>query len=424
MSRFFATLFKTLFAGRRHLDAAFGLALIMAAGLFLQGCTATPARLQAVPHGLVDQVEVPGMPGVRYLVVADSPKIIQAAYESLKREQDYRARQGYSGKLGPAAFLAISGGGDNGAFAAGLLNAWTETGTRPEFKLVTGISTGALIAPFAFAGKKYDATLKEVYTTTSPDDVMVKRSLLGGVLSDAMADNRPLLALTRKFVTQEFLEEIAAEHAKGRMLLIGTTDLDTGRGVIWDMGKIATYGGPAALDLFVKVMVASTSIPGAFPPMMIDVEAGGRRYQEMHVDGGVVAQVFAYPVTLRLAEEATLRGANRERELYIIRNARLDADWIEVQRATMSIAARAVASMIQSQGIGDLYRIYTTAHRDGVQFNLAFIPSSFRAPHREEFDTEYMRSLYDTAYDMALKGFPWTHSPPGFALPTADSPVK
>ncbi|OAE56846.1 patatin [Achromobacter xylosoxidans] len=364
------------------------------------------------------------MPGVRYLVVADSPKIVQAAYEALKREQDYLARQGYSGKLGPAVFLAISGGGDNGAFAAGLLNAWTETGTRPEFKLVTGISTGALIAPFAFVGKKYDATLKEVYTTTSPGDVMIKRSLLGGVLSDAMADNRPLLALTRKFVTQEFLEEIAAEHAKGRMLLIGTTDLDTGRGVIWDMGKIATYGGPAALDLFVKVMVASTSIPGAFPPMMIDVQAGGRRYQEMHVDGGVVAQVFAYPVTLRLAEEATLRGANRERELYIIRNARLDADWIEVQRATMSIAARAVASMIQSQGIGDLYRIYTTAHRDGVQFNLAFIPSSFRAPHREEFDTEYMRSLYDTAYDMALKGFPWTHAPPGFALPTADSPVK
>ncbi|WBX86829.1 patatin-like phospholipase family protein [Achromobacter mucicolens] len=424
MSRFFVTLFKTLFAGRRHIDAAFRLALVMAIGLFLQGCTATPARLSAVPHGLVDKVEVPGMPGVRYLVVADSPKVVQAAYESLKREQDYLARQGYSGKLGPAVFLAISGGGDNGAFAAGLLNAWTETGTRPEFKLVTGISTGALIAPFAFVGKKYDATLKEVYTTTSPDDVMVKRSLLGGVLSDAMADNRPLLALTRKLVTQEFLEEIAAEHAKGRMLLIGTTDLDTGRGVIWDMGKIATYGGPAALDLFVKVMVASTSIPGAFPPMMIDVEAGGRRYQEMHVDGGVVAQVFAYPVTLRLAEEATLRGANRERELYIIRNARLDADWIQVQRATMSIAARAVASMIQSQGIGDLYRIYTTAHRDGVQFNLAFIPSSFRAPHREEFDTEYMRSLYDTAYDMALKGFPWTHVPPGFALPTVDSTGK
>lgn len=424
MGRFFVMAFRTRAGGRLHIGAAFVLALVMAGGLALPGCGTTPARLPAVPRGVVDKVEIPGMPGVRYVVVADAPALAQAAFEALKREQDFLAQQGRSGTLGPAVFLAISGGGDNGAFAAGLLNAWTDTGTRPEFKLVTGISTGALIAPFAFAGQKYDATLKEVYTTTSPDDVLERRSLLAGVLSDAMADNRPLLALTRKFVTEELLREIAAEYAKGRLLLIGTTDLDSGRGVIWDMGKIATYGGPAALDLFTKVMVASTSIPGAFPPMMIDVESGGRRYQEMHVDGGVVAQVFAYPVTLRLAEESTQLGFSRERQLYIIRNARLDADWMQVQRATMSIAARAVASMIQSQGIGDLYRIYATAHRDGVQFNLAFIPSSFQAPHREEFDTEYMRALYDTAYGMGLKGFPWTHAPPGFVLPTAAPPDK
>lgn len=419
MGRFFVMEFRTRAGGRLRIGAAFVLALVMAGGLVLPGCSTTPARLPAVPRGVVDKVEIPGMPGVRYVVVADAPALAQAALDALRREQDFLAKQGPSGTLGPAVFLAISGGGDNGAFAAGLLNAWTDTGTRPEFKLVTGISTGALIAPFAFAGQKYDATLKEVYTTTSPDDVLERRSLLAGVLSDAMADNRPLLALTRKFVTEELLREIAAEYAKGRLLLIGTTDLDSGRGVIWDMGKIATYGGPAALDLFTKVMVASTSIPGAFPPMMIDVESGGRRYQEMHVDGGVVAQVFAYPVTLRLAEESTQLGVSRERQLYIIRNARLDADWMQVQRATMSIAARAVASMIQSQGIGDLYRIYATANRDGVQFNLAFIPSSFQAPHREEFDTEYMRALYDTAYGMGLKGFPWTHAPPGFVLPTA-----
>ncbi len=424
MSRFFVTVFMTLAARRRNIDAAFVLALFLAVGFSLQGCTTTAARLPAVPRDVAGKVEIPGMPGVRYVVVSDAPELAQAAFEALQRERDFLAKEGHSGALGPAVFLAISGGGDNGAFAAGLLNAWTETRTRPDFKLVTGISTGALIAPFVFAGKKYDATLKEVYTTTSPADVLEKRSLLGGVLSDAMADNRPLLTLTRKFVTEDLLKEIAAEYAKGRLLLIGTTDLDSGRGVIWDMGKIATYGGPAALDLFVKVMVASTSIPGAFPPMMIDVESGGRRYQEMHVDGGVVAQVFAYPVTLRLAEESALLGASRERQLYIIRNARLDADWMQVQRATMSIAARAVASMIQSQGIGDLYRIYATAHRDGVQFNLAFIPSSFQAPHKEEFDTEYMRALYETAYDMGLKGYPWTHAPPGFVLPTAVSPGK
>lgn len=424
MSRFFAVLLKVCCRGRLKIDGAILFAVFTALVLSLQGCMTTSERLPAVPHSAVDKAEVPGMPGVRYVAVADAPELAQAAYEALRREQNYVAQYGNKRVLGPAVFLAISGGGDNGAFAAGLLNGWTETGTRPEFKLVTGISTGALIAPFAFIGKKYDATLKEVYTTISPNDVLEKRSLLGGVLSDAMADNRPLLALTRKFVTEGLLREIAAEYAKGRMLLIGTTDLDSGRGVIWDMGKIATYGGPAALDLFIKVMVASTSIPGAFPPMMIDVEAGGKHYQEMHVDGGVVAQVFAYPATLRLAEEASALGVNRVRQLYILRNARLDADWMQVQRATMSIAARAVVSMIQSQGIGDLYRIYATANRDGVEFNLAFIPSSFQEPHKEEFDTEYMRSLYETAYAMGLKGYPWSHAPPGFVLPNAASPGK
>jgi hypothetical protein len=158
--------------------------------------------------------------------------------------------------------------------------------------------------------------------------------------------------------------------------------------------------------------------------MMIDVVVDGKHYQEMHVDGGVVAQVFAYPAAIRVGEEAAAVGVSRKRKLYIIRNARLDAEWVQVERSTMSIASRAVASMIQSQGVGDLYRIYATAIRDGVDFNLAFIPASFNAPHKEEFDTEYMRALYDVAYHMALKGYPWTKAPPGFALPRAVSAGK
>ena len=198
-------------------------------------------------------------------------------------------------------YLAISGGGDNGAFTAGLLNGWTAAGTRPEFKLVTGISTGGLIAPFAFLGPKYDATLKEFYTTISPKDVIEPRSVIKGVLSDAMANNAPLWKLTRKSVTEELLKEIAVEYAKGRFVMIGTADIDARRAILWDMGKIATYGGPKALDLFVSVMIASASLPAAFPPVMIDVEADGKHYQEMHVDGGVMAQVFAYPVGITAA---------------------------------------------------------------------------------------------------------------------------
>jgi hypothetical protein len=391
--------------------------LSVAALLLVHGCATPPKRLEAVPHSLTAQAEIPGMPGVRYVGGGDMSELARIALDSLRKEQEYLAKQGHTGPLPPAAFLAISGGGDNGAYTAGLLNGWTAAGTRPEFKLVTGISTGALIAPFAFLGPKYDATLKEVYTTISPKDIIEPRSLVGGVLGDAMADSAPLWNLTRKSVNADLLKAIAAEYAKGRFLLIATADLDARRGIIWDMGKIATYGGPKALELFISVMIASASIPGGFPPVLIDVEAGGKRYQEMHVDGGTMAQVFAYPPSLHIRAMSAAGGVTRERRLYVIRNARLDPDWAQVERNTMSIAGRAIASLIHNQGIGDLYRIYATAQRDGVDFNLAFIPSSFNAPHKEEFDNTYMRALYDVGYDLAVKGYPWMKTPPGFAPP-------
>jgi len=384
--------------------------------LAVHGCAsiATSDRHAAVPAELTAKAEIPGMPGVRYVAGGDMSVLAKDAVDSLRKEQEYRTRQRITGPLPPAVFVAISGGGDNGAYTAGLLNGWTAAGTRPEFKLVTGISTGALIAPFAFLGPKYDATLKTVYTTISPKDVLVPRGLLAGVMGDAMADNAPLWALTRKSVTAELLKEIAAEYAKGRFLLIGTTDLDARRGIIWDMGKIASYGTAQALDLFVSIMIASASIPAGFPPTMIDVEVDGKRYQEMHVDGGTVAQVFVYPASIRIGEQAAAAGVTRERRLYIIRNARLDPDWANVERSTMTIAGRAIASLIHTQGIGDLYRIYATAQRDGVDFNLTFIPSSFNFPHKEEFDNEYMRKLYDVGYDQGVKGVPWAKVPPGF----------
>ena len=190
----------------------------------------------------------------------------------------------------------------------------------------------------------------EVYTTISPKDVLVARGFIKGFFSDAMADNAPLWALTRKTVTAELLKEIAAEYAKGRFLLVATADLDARRGIIWDMGKIASYGTPQALDLFVSVMIASASIPGGLPPTMIDVEADGKRYQEMHVDGGTMAQVFVYPASVQIREEAAAVGVTRERRLYVMRNARLDPDWASVERSTMSIAGRSIASLIHSPG--------------------------------------------------------------------------
>jgi hypothetical protein len=255
-----------------------------------------------------------------------------------------------------------------------------------------------------------------VYTTISAKDIVESRSVLAALTDDAMADNRPLRNLIKKYVDRELLDAIAAEYAKGRLLLVGTADLDARRGVIWNMTKLATYQDPRALELFQTLLVASAAIPGAFPPVLIDVEVNGQPYQEMHVDGGAMAQVFVYPPSLDLKAMERKSGNQRERRVYVIRNSRLDPDWAQVERRAMSIAGRAVSSLIHTQGIGDLYKIYLTTQRDGVDFNLAYIPASFNAPHREEFDTEFMRQLYALGYDMAAKGYPWKKTPPGLTV--------
>lgn len=390
--------------------AVFGLIALTA---LLQGCS-IPVRLSAVPQKLTAQAEVPDMPDIRYWVGGDMTQFMQDANESIKLELAYRLKTGQTGPLPPANFLALSGGGDDGAYGAGLLCGWTDAGTRPEFKLVTGISTGALIAPFAFLGPKYDAKLKEVYTNSSPKDILEARSLLAAVFDDALADNKPLWNLLQKNVTAEMLRDVAEEYRKGRILLIATTNLDNRRAVIWNMTKIAASGHPQALDLFRKLMMTSAAIPGAFPPTMIDVQAGGKHYQEMHVDGGTVSQVFVYPPSIKVKEAAEKAGIHRERNLYVIRNARLDPEWSEVERRSLTIAGKAIGSLIRTQGIGDLYRIYLNAQRDGIDYNLAFIPPTFDTPHKEDFDTEYMRQLFKTGYDAAAKGYAWAKTPPGY----------
>lgn len=380
--------------------------------LLLQACS-LPERLHAVPTDNEAAAEIAGMPGVRYWQKSDLERLTEGAIKAYEAEVEAWTAAGKTGPLPPANYLAISGGGENGAYGAGLLVGWTEAGTRPEFKLVTGVSTGALTAPFAFLGPAYDQQLKEVYTTISAKDVLEERGLLAAVFNDAMADNAPLQLLVAKYVTEDMLKAIAVEHEKGRILLIGTTNLDARRGVIWDIGKIAEYGGPGALELVRKLLIASAAIPGAFPPMMIDVEVNGTKYQEMHVDGGASAQVFVYPPQLRLAELSAQSGIKRERNMYIIRNARLDPDWADTERQTLTIAGRAVASLIQTQGTGDLYRIYAIAQRDGVDFNLAYIPATFDVPLPEPFDRHYMEELFKLGYEQGRAGYQWQKEPPG-----------
>ncbi len=390
------------------------LPVVCATQLVLAGCS-TPQRLPAVPETQVMQTGE-ALGSVRFLVSRETQTFTAEALRSLTKEQAWLASQGRGPDLPPVYFLAVSGGGDNGAYGAGFLNGWTASGTRPEFKVVTGVSTGALIAPFAFLGPKYDYVLERVYTTTSQKDIFKKRGMIGGLFGDAMADTRPLAGVISTYVNRGLLDEIAAEYAKGRLLLVGTTNLDTLEPVIWNMTAIAANKDPAAITLFSRILLASASIPGAFPPVMINVTLAGMHYQEMHVDGGTVAQLFLYPPSVSVANAPA-----RKRVAYILRNARLDADWASTQRRTMTIAMRAIDSLTRTQGIGDLYRVYATTQRDGVDFNLTYIPATFNTPHNEMFDTAYMKALYNVGFNAAKSGYQWQKYPPGFnaAIQTA-----
>jgi hypothetical protein len=377
------------------------------------GCS-TPQRLAAVPEAQVTQAD-PGIGAIRFLVTRDIRPMAEEARAALQREQAWLASQGHRGELPPAHYLAISGGSDNGAFGAGLLNGWTAAGNRPVFKVVTGVSTGALSAPFAFLGSEYDRQLEQVYTTISQDDVYRQRGMLRGLFSDGMADSAPLLRMVERYVDQPLLDAIAAEYARGRLLLVATANLDSLDPVVWNMTAIAASRDPRARELFQRILLASASIPGVFPPVMIDVTVDGVRHQEMHVDGGTAAQVFLYPPSLPAALGTPLPP--RQRSLYVIRNARLDADWVSVERRTLPIAARAVSSLLHSQGVGDLYRIYATAQRDRIDYNLAYIPATFEVPHNEAFNMDYMRQLFAFGRDLGARGYQWHKTPPGYEGP-------
>lgn len=389
---------------------------VMAVG----GCSAPP-RGPAVPVALCDKATVMDDPAIRTWGDALNPAFMEEVMRAAAREPAARAARGEKGPLPTACYLGISGGGANGAYGAGVLCGWSTTGKRPEFKLVTGISTGALTAPFAFLGSDYDAKLTKVYTTVTTAEICKPRGMLEALFTDGMADTKPLRKLLQSLFDDAMMQAIAKAYSEGRIILVGTTNLDCCRGVIWNIGAIAASGKKDSLKVIHDILIASAAIPGAFPPVMIDVIADGKKFQEMHVDGGTRAQVFLYPPSLHLANAAAASGVVRDREAYIIRNARLYVDWTDVERLTLPIAGRAVGSLIDTQGVGDLYRIYLTAMRDKVGFNLAIIPQDFTLVPEQPFDPVYMSKLYDLGFKAATQqgGYPWQHVPPGFTVEEA-----
>jgi predicted acylesterase/phospholipase RssA len=385
---------------------------ILALLLVLAGCASVPERHPLPPEYTLKAV-IPGIPNAR----SWGDEWPTFAAEMFEEFTDADFRQNFSGIYDkPHNYLAISGGGANGAFGAGLLVGWTATGERPEFTMVTGVSTGALTAPFAFLGADYDDAMKEVYTTTTTKDIAVKRNLVAAAFGDSMTDTAPLRKLIAKYIDAEMIDAIAREHKSGRRLFIGTVNLDAGRSVIWNIGAIAASDYPQKTTLIHELLRASAAIPVAFPPVIIPVEAEGQQYDELHVDGGTGSQVFVYPAAANWQLVTRKLKAQGKPKVYVIRNSFLDPDYQGIKRNVMPIASRTIDSLIRTQGIGDLYQIYALCRRDGNDFNLAYIPSDFTDEPTESFDPVYMKKLLDRGYQMALDGYPWSKAPPGFIL--------
>jgi predicted acylesterase/phospholipase RssA len=395
------------------------------AAVALGGCGA-PARLASLPERLRGSSSFHGLPSdTRVILDSAGDEIMgRIALGALQRELAYDERMGTS-LTDTADYLAISGGGENGAYGAGILTAWAETGTRPAFKAVTGVSTGALIAPFAFLGSSYDGQLERFYTAIEQSDVMTSRGLIAAALGDSLYDPTPLLRMIRSVMTADTVAAIGKEYSeKGRLLFISTTNLDVPIGVLWNIGGLAASGSPDAAELIAKILLASASIPGAFPPVMIDVAAGGEHFQEMHVDGGTVAQVVFYPPSFSGNELLAGAGINadqlrqvilsRKRRLYVIRNSRPGSDLETVDRSTLKIAGRAIATLISTQGIGDLYQLYVIAQRDHIDYNVTYIPASFSEKLRKPFDRDYMNKLYQLGRETMKSGRAWSKYPPGY----------
>ncbi len=392
------------------------LALTLALTVFaavITGCGTLHPR-NPVPEDLVHKAEVPELGDIRFMLEPDITKNMQGIDQILR--PIFQSAQQAAVKDAKCCekeltILSLSGGGDNGAFGAGILNGWTISGNRPEFDIVTGISAGALQAPFAFLGSDYDSTL-QVYSKVGPDDVYHKHSLWTILLDrDAAADFAPLMRLIAELFGETELKAVAREYNRGRLLFIGTTNLETQQLVVWNMGAIAASGHPGALDLFRKVMIASASIPGAVSPVYFNVEADGKTYDEIHVDGGVMTQVFGTKFMVYEAKAWRNAGYTVTGRVYIIRNARLNSERETVTPKLSNIAGRSISTLIKTQGIGDIYRAYATATFANFDFNHIAIPRDFKAVPKEPFDTVYMKALYDFGFEMSHQGLQWGKSP-------------
>ena len=318
--------------------------------------------------------------------------------------------------LAPRNVLVLSGGGANGAYTAGVLSGWTASGTRPQFDVVTGVSTGALIAPFAFLGSDYDDTLRQSYTSAKESDIFKRRWLPELLWADSLADSTPLKRKIASEITPNVLAKVAEAHREGRRLYVGTTDIDSKRLVIWDMGAIACRDGPGGLSLFRDVLLASASVPGLLPPVDVQIDVDGTRYTELHVDGGVAAALFLQPSMVGVRPDQDVPSRPNDSHVYVVVAGQLQLPRRTVKRRLTKVFEESISSVLQSQLEGDLLRIYLLSRFSGASFALTSVPKDITFESAPlVFDPVTMRKLFETGYQHAATRKGWHFTPASLA---------
>ena len=360
-----------------------------------------------IPYSGAEAVsaEIPGMTGVRFY--GDAPAYV---FDRWRRDVFAQAATRHE----PVSVLALSSGGSDGAFGAGFLKGLSESHQRPQFTIVTGVSTGALMAPFVFLGPGNDRTLEDIYTSGFAASLVKSVSVYNGIFGNALVDSDRLGRLIARYVSDDTLKAVAAEHAKGRRLLIVTTNLDSQRSVVWDMGAIASSGSPNALKLFRQVLAASASVPALFPPRLIAVEAGGRAFQEMHADGATVRQIYVAPDEVIFS--AREKDSVQPKDLYILVNNKIDPSFKLVENSTVAVAARALATVVKREGRNNVLSSYTYAATHGIGYHLAFIsadaPDLPSEDAQDQFNTTYMQAMFANGEAQGRQPSPWMSRPP------------
>ncbi len=364
--------------------------------LTLAGCANWPKRPN-ITAAQQQSAEVEGYADIRRW--ADAPSADWVRWNAARRTNLQHAGQAVADRV-----LMISSGSDKGAYSAGYLVGWSASGKRPRFSIVTGVSTGALIAPLAFLGSDYDSALKALYTGISAKNIYRRRQPIAGLLgAPGLADTKPLAALIARYMTSDIVDKIAVQHRLGRRLLVLTTNLDAGRGMVWDIGAICASAAPNRIALVRNILLASASIPAIFPPVLIDVRGRQGVFNEMHVDGGTISGLLAVPASVLW--DGTAESTRGVVEIDALYNGRRNLEYRVIKPHTFPIIGRAFDTALVEADRRALNDYQTLVEVHGGRLRVSAIDPDFTFKGNGLFDRNFMNVLYQYGYDRGLKPF-------------------